>query len=97
MNHACDTYVMVLGDGGDYIGPDSTDCRGCGEEQADRCGPLHNNQRCNCHGGNLYCNEKNGWCGNTAAHKAGSQSGKYQLSGLTHHTTFILIVKSFLE
>jgi len=32
---------------------------------------------CNCVGVSQYCNEKNGWCGDTATHKAASTTGKY--------------------
>ena len=39
-----------------------------------RCGPLFNEQKCQ--PGN-YCNEKNGWCGTTDAHKNAQASTKY--------------------
>ena len=39
-----------------------------------RCGPLFNEQKCS---PGEYCNEKNGWCGTTDAHKNAQASTKY--------------------
>jgi len=45
-----------------------------------RCGPLFQDHVCNCNGDlpkALYCNERNGWCGPTAAHRDAQESTKY--------------------
>lgn len=45
-----------------------------------RCGPRFNHRTCGSNGDPswaIYCNESNGWCGQTDAHMAGSKTGKY--------------------
>jgi hypothetical protein len=45
-----------------------------------RCGPLFQDKVCNCAGDfpkALYCNEKNGWCGDTPAHRNAQSSTTY--------------------
>jgi len=48
-----------------------------------RCGPLFDHSRCDNqrHSWALYCNEQNGWCGNTDAHRNAQASGKYDWNG----------------
>lgn len=50
---------------------------------APSCGPLYGDSVCNCaHAGKdfMYCNEENGWCGQSAEHQKRS-SGKYDCGG----------------
>jgi len=47
-----------------------------------RCGPLFENTLCNGKNGALYCNEANGWCGNSNAHKNAQASTKYDFSSM---------------
>jgi hypothetical protein len=45
-----------------------------------RCGPLFQDKVCNCAGEfpkALYCNERNGWCGDTPAHRDAQSSTRY--------------------
>ena len=61
-----------------------------------RCGPKFNNQFCSGNSYHIYCNEDNGWCGDTQAHRNAQASTKYDArslpticrpAGLYIHTT----------
>ena len=47
-----------------------------------RCGPHFNNQVCSGSGYAIFCNEFNGWCGNTAAHRDAQPSTTYDASSI---------------
>ena len=61
------TYAPPSGKGSAHCCIDSEKLKG-------RCGPLFNEQKCPPGG---YCNEANGWCGITDAHKNAQESTKY--------------------
>jgi len=74
--------------------------------QDGRCGPLYNHQTCSTYYNSnaLYCNENNGWCGNTEAHRDAQTSTKYddsQLVGACRPSTdmpdIVLIGDSILD
>jgi hypothetical protein len=56
---------------------------GVPDELIGRCGPLFNHVRCGGTGvteypaGAIYCNEANGWCGNTEEHRNAQPSTEY--------------------
>ena len=50
-----------------------------------RCGPKFNNQFCSGAGYNIYCNEVNGWCGNSEKHQHAQLSTKYDAASLPAH------------
>jgi len=64
----------------DATSEDETTSQEVEEIPDNRCGPLFQDHVCNCNGDlpkALYCNERNGWCGPTDAHRDAQESTKY--------------------